>query len=88
MMGFMPDVNSPLPTSIRFRPDELALIDAWCAYYSEDRGFKHSRSDLLRNLLKKVPPPVEKAGESELALPVRVAWGTVFARTPKPEEQS
>lgn len=78
----MSDSDSPQPTSVRFQHDELELLDAWCAYYSEGRGFKHSRSDLIRNLLKKVPPPDETVGESPLAHRVRTAYTTVFRKAP------
>jgi hypothetical protein len=84
----MPDGPQPIPTSIRFHADELALIDAWCAYLSADRGFKHSRSNMFRQLLQRVPPPAEKPGERVEAFKLRDAHGRAFPHTPKPEEQS
>lgn len=78
-MAHEPD-SAIRPTSIRLGHDERQLLDAWCAYYSKDRGFKHSRSNIIRSLLLRVPPPKERADEPAEAMLLRRAYTTVFGK--------
>lgn len=71
--------NAAKPTTVRFSPDELELIDAAADALSVDSGFKVSRSDLLRRALKLMKPP-DKLTEKHARW--RRAYTTVFRSEP------
>lgn len=66
------------PTTVRFTDTELELIDAAARHLSLS-GVKHSRTDVLRVLLRQATPP---AGDTDTAKQWRRAHRAVYGDTP------
>jgi hypothetical protein len=45
------------PTSFRWTPEDVELLDAIKDHLAAKHGFRHSRLDALRSVLKRVTPP-------------------------------
>lgn len=45
------------PTSIRIRPQALAVIDAWAAFLADRRGTARSRADAVEAIILAAHPP-------------------------------
>lgn len=68
------------PTSFRFSPDELELLDALAAYLTERRGIAYNRTAAIRDMLRRNKPPAadEPGGLGPGALRLRGAYATIF----------
>lgn len=68
------------PTSFRFSPDELELLDATAAYMLERHGMNHNRTSVIRELLRRSKPPTaeQTGGLGPAAVRYRRAYSTIF----------
>ena len=68
------------PTSMRFSPEELELLDAHAAYLQERHGVNHNRTSLIRDMLRRSKPPTSETtgGLGPAARRFRNAWTTIF----------
>lgn len=71
----MDSPGRPQPTSMRFHADELTLIDAIAAHHQATKGGKWSRTETVRQLLRRLTPPGDP---SETASAWRRAYKRVF----------
>lgn len=70
--------NRPQPTSMRLHADDLALLDAIADYQRATKGGRWSRTETVRQLLKRVKPPESEAGVEAAAW--RRAYQAAFSR--------
>jgi hypothetical protein len=66
------------PTSFRFSPEELELLDAQAAYLLERHGLNYNRTAVIRNMMRVMKPPVDQLGPA--ARRYREAYSTIFGK--------
>lgn len=72
------------PTSFRFSPEELELLDAQAAYAYERHGVRVNRTAAIRNMMRLTKPPQPgPGGLGPGARRFRSAYTTIFGE-PKP----